>query len=153
MKAIKVSILSPMLSSALLLILATPVLAHHSFAGYDMTKTFTANATLKEFRWGAPHSAVVFMIKRDGKDVKLTLASATPSMYVRQGFQPKDFKVGDRVEIGWHPSRSGAIGGSLQSIKLPDGRLFNDVEFSRDVAAQQRGNQGGDSGRPPEPAK
>jgi len=27
------------------------VWAHHSFAGYDMTKTLTAEATLKEFRW------------------------------------------------------------------------------------------------------
>ena len=151
MKAIKESFFSQVLASALLLILATPVLAHHSFAGYDMTKTLTSNATLKEFRWGAPHSSAVFVIKKDGKDESLMLASGTPSMFVRQGFRPKDFKAGDRVEISWHPSRSGAIGGSLATIKLPDGRTFKDVEFSRDVEFQQL--QVGAAGKPAEQPK
>lgn len=150
MKTIRESVLSLVLSSALLLILATPVEAHHSFAGYDMTQTFTATATLKEFRWGSPHSSAVFVAKKEGKEETLTLASATPSMFFRQGFKPRDFKVGESYEIGWHPSRNGALGGSLASIKLPDGRWFKDTEFSRDVEAQQ--NLGGAAGKPPEKA-
>jgi Family of unknown function (DUF6152) len=109
---------------------AAPVSAHHSFAGYDMSKTLSEPATLKEFRWGAPHSMVVVMMKGpDGKPQKVTIASASPAAFAKQGFKPRDFKVGDKMEVTWHPSKSGATGGVLSSIKLADGRKFSDVEF------------------------
>jgi hypothetical protein len=114
----------------LAVVIAAPASAHHSGAGYDMTKTYTAQATLKEFRWGAPHSAAVFVIKdKDGKSQELNMATAAPGALSRQGFKPKDFKVGDQVEIVWHPSRNGNLGGTLSSIKLPDGRTYKDAEF------------------------
>ena len=113
-----------------LLAIAGPAAAHHSAAGYDMAKTLSADATLKEFRWGAPHSAVVFAIKgADGKAQDVTMASATPGAFARQGFKPRDFKVGDKMKITWHPSKSGAVGGTLATITLPDGRKFGDAEF------------------------
>jgi len=117
---------------ALVIAAAAPVSAHHSFAGYDMTKTNTAQATIKEFRWGAPHSAAVFIIKgADGKPQEMTVSSAAPTMFVKQGFKPRDFKVGDKVDIEWHPTRSGAVGGILSTMKLPDGRTFKDMEFGQ----------------------
>jgi hypothetical protein len=110
--------------------LAAPVSAHHSFSGYDMSKTMSAPATLKEFRWGAPHSSVVFIIKgADGKPQEVSMASASPASFAKQGFKPRDFKVGDKMEITWHPSKSGATGGTLATLKLPDGRAFGDAEF------------------------
>jgi hypothetical protein len=119
--------------------ITAPVWAHHSGAGYDMTKTLTAEATLKEFRWGAPHSAAVFMIKGpDGKSEVMTVGAGGPGMFFKQGFKPRDFQVGDKMEISWHPSTSGQIGGLLASMKLPDGREFKDVEFAPGgVAADQ----------------
>jgi hypothetical protein len=115
----------------LAVVAAAPASAHHSGAGYDMTKTYTAaQATLKEFRWGAPHSAAVFEIKdKDGKPQELTLATTSPGMLTRQGFKPKDFKAGDKVDITWHPSKNGNLAGTLSSIKLPDGRILKDAEF------------------------
>ena len=108
---------------------AAPVAAHHSFAGYDMKKTVSAQATIKEFRWGAPHSAAVFTIKgADGKPQNINVASASPAAFIRQGFKPKDFRVGDKVEITWNPTRNGASGGILASMKLPDGRVFAETE-------------------------
>jgi len=110
--------------------LAAPVSAHHSFSGYDMSKTMSAPATLKEFRWGAPHSMVVFVIKgADGKPQEVTMASASPAALNRAGFKPRDFKVGDKMDVTWNPSKSGAVGGQLKTITLPDGRKFADAEF------------------------
>jgi hypothetical protein len=109
--------------------ITAPVWAHHSFAGYDMTKTLTTEATLKEFRWGAPHSSAVFMIRGpDGKVEVMTVAAGTPSSFSKQGFRPKDFQVGDKMEISWHPSTSGHIGGMLAGMKLPNGHEFKDTE-------------------------
>jgi len=110
--------------------IAGPVSAHHSFAGYDMKKNLSAQATIKEFRWGAPHSSAVFTIKSpDGKPENITVAAAAPTAFVKQGFKPKDFRVGDKVEIMWHPTRAGTPGGIIAQIKLPDGRTFKETEF------------------------
>jgi hypothetical protein len=110
--------------------LAAPLSAHHSFAGYDMSKTLSAPATLKEFRWGAPHSMVVFMIQgADGKQQEVVMASASPAALNRAGFKPRDFKVGDKMVVTWNPSKSGAVGGQLKTLTLPDGRKFADAEF------------------------
>jgi hypothetical protein len=121
--------------------MALPAVAHHSAAGYDMNKTETAKATIKEFRWGAPHSSAIFIVKSPkGEPQELVTSSAAPTMFMKQGFKPKDFKIGDTVEIAWHPTRSGAPGGILSKIKFNDGREFKDEEF----AAQIRGALAGE---------
>jgi len=125
----------------LTVVIAAPVSAHHSFAGYDMTQNRTAKATIKEFRWGAPHSSAVFIIDGpDGKPQQITVASAAPTTYVKQGFKPKDFRVGDTVEVVWHPTRAGTPGGIIAMIKLPDGRTFKDTEFAAILAKEAEQN-------------
>jgi hypothetical protein len=116
---------------AMAMTITAPVWAHHSFAGYDTDKTLTAQATLKEFRWSSPHSAAVFTVKGpSGKPEDMQVASATPAMFVRQGFKPKDFQIGDKMEITWHPAKSGQLGGILASVKFADGRVFKDGEVA-----------------------
>ena len=113
-----------------------PVSAHHSAAGYDLKKTLTAHATIKEFRWGAPHSSGIFVVKGPkGEEQEVPTSSASPGVFMRSGFNPKDFKVGEKVEITWHPTRSGKPGGILSSIKFADGREFNDQEFVKQIEA------------------
>ena len=115
----------------LLLPVEMPAWAHHSFVGYDRTKTLAADqATLKEFLWGAPHSAAVFMIQNpDGTQTQIRLTSASPPQFSKEGFKPTDFKAGDKMDITWYPAKSGKSGGMLASLKLPDGRTFKDTEF------------------------
>jgi len=128
--------------------IAAPVSAHHSFAGYDMKKTVSAQATIKEFRWGAPHSSAVFTIKaQDGKLDQITIGSAPPTSYVKQGFKPKDFRVGDKVEIVWHPTRAGNPGGLLAMIKLSDGRVYEEAEYAATLS-----NDGAQTPQPAAPA-
>ena len=120
---------------AMAMTITAPVWAHHSFAGYDMTKTVTADATLKEFRWSSPHSAAVFVVKgANGKPEDMTVASASPAMFVRKGFKPKDFQIGDKMEISWHPAKSGQLGGILSGVKFPNGRVFSDDEVAPGLA-------------------
>jgi hypothetical protein len=133
--------------------MAAPVSAHHSAAGYDLTKTLSAEATLKEFRWSAPHSAVVFVIKgADGKPQEVSMASASPASLIRQGFKPRDFKPGEKMKITWHPSKNGAIGGTLKTMKLSDGRSFNDEEFGPGGFGLQDSKQQAESAQVPQPA-
>lgn len=123
-----------------------PATAHHSFAGYEMTKTLTAKATIKEFRWGAPHCYGVFVIvDADGTEHDLTVATAAPANLFKQGLGPRDFKTGEKVDLAWHPSRNGNLGGALAGIRFADGREFKDTEsekfVSSDVATQSSAAQ------------
>jgi hypothetical protein len=109
---------------------ARPALAHHSFAAYDMARSESAKGTLKEFRWSAPHCAAVITIDLpDGTTKDLLLVAISPAVFAKQGFTPKSFRPGDKVEVTWHPTRSGSDGGALQTLTLPDGRVFHDTEF------------------------
>ena len=121
-----VATIYPLLAMALMS-MAASTFAHHSAAGYDLDATDTAQATLKEFRWTSPHAALVFVIKGpNGQPQEITLGGASPGKFSRQGFKPKDFKVGDKIEVTWHPARNGRPGGILATIKFPDGRLYKD---------------------------
>jgi len=110
--------------------LSAPIMAHHSYALYDMTKTLNAKAVIKDFHWGAPHSSASFVIKgADGREEILTLQGAAPARMARAGFDPKDMHRGIKVDITWHPLRSGTTGGTLMTIKFPDGRVYTDDEY------------------------
>jgi Family of unknown function (DUF6152) len=112
-------------------IVVDPAVAHHSFAAYDMNKTQSIDGTLKEFRWGAPHSSMVLIYIDKGKPKQMSIVSGNPLMFARQGFNPRDFKRGDKVMVGYHPNVSGLPGGALASIRLPNGKTFLDTEAQR----------------------
>jgi hypothetical protein len=103
--------------------------AHHSFAAYDMARSVTVQATVKEFRWGAPHSSVVLVTKLPNGEARvLNLIAGPPDIFVRQGIAPKSLRAGDKVEATYHPNVNGSAGGSLAGLTLPDGRKFKDQE-------------------------
>jgi Family of unknown function (DUF6152) len=108
-----------------------PAIAHHSFAAYNMSKIVTAEGTLKEFRWGAPHSSMVLVYAVKGKTMQMSIVSGRPMMFSKQGFNPRDFKRGDRLKITYHPNTSGLPGGALASLRLPNGKTFSDTEAAR----------------------
>jgi hypothetical protein len=112
-------------------LLAGPAIAHHSFAAYDMSRTLTAEGTLKEFRWGAPHSSMVLIYMDKGKPSMMSIVSGSPLMFSKQGFTPRDFKRGDKVKVTYHPNTGGQPGGAMASLKLSNGRAFSDSEAAR----------------------
>ena len=113
------------------LALADPSLAHHSFAAYDMNQTATVAGTLKEFRWGAPHSSMVVIYLEKGKEMQMSIVSGSPLMFSKQGLTPRDFKRGDKISVTYHPNISGLPGGALASLKLSSGKMFSDTEAKR----------------------
>ena len=117
-----------------LAMVATPALAHHSFAAYDMGKIAKASGTLKEFRWGTPHSSMVLITKdAKGKTIEMSIVSGSPLMFSKQGFAPRDFKRGDKISVTYHPNANGSPGGALASLTLPGGKTFSDVEAQRNA--------------------
>jgi Family of unknown function (DUF6152) len=129
--------------AAVAAIATAPAFAHHSFNAYDMSRTETVSGSIKEFRWGAPHSSmVVIYLDKSGNQQTMSVVSGSPLMFSKQGFAPRDFHRGDKVTVTYHPNTSGGLGGALATLTLPDGRTFTDNE----AAAR------GGPGAPPLPA-
>ncbi len=133
------------------MLLASTAAAHHSFSAYDMSKIVTVEATIKEFNWGAPHSSGVFLVVGPDQQVHtITVVAPAPNLFVEQGFRARDFKVGDKVTLTYHPLRSGDVNaGSLAAIVFPDGRRFGVKEVSEGATPGAAGPPPGASGLPP----
>jgi hypothetical protein len=103
--------------------------AHHSAAGVDMSKTLTVVGTLKEFDYSAPHALfTVVSMDENGHEVETKCATISPVGLVRQGFRPKDFVPGDKVEVTYNPNRVGG-GGLMVTLKLSDGRVVKGNQY------------------------
>ena len=112
----------------------TAAWAHHSFNAYDMSRSLKVSGTIKEFRWGAPHSSMVLRYKdRNGATAQMTLLSASPLAFSRQGFAPRDFRAGDKVQVTYHPNVNGKPGGVLATL-TKNGRTFSDTEAASAIS-------------------
>jgi hypothetical protein len=107
--------------AASLALLATPVLAHHSFAMYDMTQTKSATGKLIRFVPGANHAQLHFelidadgkTIMKDGKPAVMGVEMASAAQLARQGVTVDSFPVGTIISVAYHPLRDGKPLGAL----------------------------------------
>ena len=112
---------------AMVLSMAGSVLAHHSAAGVDRTKTVTVAGTVKEFRWTNPHSWIDLEVPDSAGGTTTWSAEMTsPAFLLRAGWRASTVKPGDKVSIVLRPMRSGDPGGLFVSITLPDGRVMGE---------------------------
>ena len=118
-----------------LLLAVAPASAHHSGAMFDANKDVTLNGTIKELQWTNPHSWVELMVPDAGKDVQWSFEMEGPNVMHREGWNPKIILPGDHVTIVAHPLKDGRSGGSLVSIKLPDGRTLTRGVYKSTLAA------------------
>lgn len=106
---------------------AAPVIAHHSAAGIDRTKSVTVNGTVKEFRWQNPHSWIDVDVPNDkGATVTWSAEMTSPTFLVKAGWKSSTVKAGDKVSITLRPFKNGDPGGLFVSVTLPDGRIMTE---------------------------
>lgn len=137
-----------LIMAAMAAMAAAPSFAHHSFNAYDMSKTEKVSGSIKEFRWGAPHSSMVLIyVDKSGMPQTMSVTSGSPLMFSKQGFTPHDFHRGDKVTLTYHPNTSGGVGGALATLTLPDGRTFNDNEAGARTAPGTSAPPAGPAGK------
>ncbi|HSQ96166.1 MAG TPA: DUF6152 family protein [Croceibacterium sp.] len=107
-----------------LALLAAPVVAHHSYAMFDMTRIVTLDATITQFKWQNPHSFMEADIKTPDGTEHWAIEMTAPNNLVQEGWKRTTVKPGDHVTIYVHPLRSGDKGGSFAGVKLADGRVL-----------------------------
>jgi len=110
--------------TALLILAATPVLAHHSFeAEYDGKKTVTLNGAVSKVDWMNPHIWVHIDVKDDkGNVARWSCEGGNPNSLRRLGWQRDTLKTGDQVTIAGFRAKDGTNTCNMRSVKLPDGK-------------------------------
>ena len=104
-------------------VLAAPAVAHHSTAMFDQSKMLYVTGTLKQFENVNPHAWLHLNIVNDKGDVSTwTFEAGSPAQLVRLGWSKDDFKIGEKLEVGFRPLRDGSRGGQLMSVKFASGQ-------------------------------
>lgn len=116
--------------AVLLVTLATPVLAHHSFAMFDRDKEMVLVGTVHDFQWTNPHSWIELEVPNATGGVdKWSLECNSPNNLTRQGWHSSSLKPGDKISVVVWPLRNGEKGGLFISLKFPDGRTLDEAAF------------------------
>jgi hypothetical protein len=111
--------------TAALVLACSSAVAHHSFAMFDLGKDFTVEAVVKEVQFTNPHVWLQIMVTDDrGVATEWSIESGAPGMMLRNGWKPSTLKPGDKVTLTMHPLKNGSPGGSLVTVKVPDGRTL-----------------------------
>jgi hypothetical protein len=119
----------------------SPVLAHHSFAMYDLTKTETKTGVLVRYIPGSNHAQLIFdvldssgkPVLESGKPARWGVEMSSAVQLARQGVTAKTFPTGTVFTVALHPLRDGrpfgAIAGLLISCgtALPTGGCTKDT--------------------------
>ena len=103
-------------------LLPAPLVAHHSFAMYDQTKTVTLTGIAKQFVAQANHAEIHFYliapdrkgIAKDaaGKNVEWGVEMAGAAAVAQQGITAQTFPVGTVFSVKLNPLRDGSNFGS-----------------------------------------
>ena len=103
----------------------SPLIAHHSFAMYDMQKSQSMTGKLTRFIPGGNHAQLVFEIigddgkpvMKDGKAVVWGVETGSAASIARNGITVESFPIGTIIGVTLHPLRDGrpfgAVGGPI----------------------------------------
>jgi hypothetical protein len=102
--------------------------AHHSKSMFDSSKCATIEGTVRTFEWAYPHSWL-WVIVHDaatGKDDIWGFESMSPAQLygVDHRWTRDVLKKGDKIKVRYSPTVDGSLAGSMNSVTLPDGRVF-----------------------------
>lgn len=92
-----------------LLMVSSPMFAHHSMAMYDRSREVTFQGTVTKFRFINPHTQILFAVEDGNGNVDQWMSfSPSPNRMRREaGWNRKTIKPGDRIAISGYIARDG----------------------------------------------
>jgi len=126
---------STALLSAATLLVASPSLAHHSFAAFEDSRIRTLEGTVKTFQWTNPHVMLTVLTKLDGRNQpqEWTIVTSGPAILRRFGWRRNSMKAGDRVRLACSPLRDGSPGCRLHTLTMLDTGMILKTKLSSDI--------------------
>ena len=115
----------PVIARFAWLLAALPLLAHHSFTMFDMSKQVTLVGTVTEFQWTNPHSYIEIDVPDAQGAVKhWSIEMGSPSILQQSGWKFSSLRKGDKATLVINPLKSGQLGGFLGKATLPNGKVL-----------------------------
>lgn len=107
-----------------LLVGATPLKAHHSFAAaYDDKKPINLQGTVTKVELVNPHSWIWLDVKgKDGTVVNWGIEGGPPINLFRNGFTKTSLPIGTVIKLFGYQAKSGETRGVGVFVEYPDGR-------------------------------
>jgi len=113
------------LVGAVAALVAFSAAAHHSFAIFDHSQTYTLKGTVREFQWTNPHGYIDLAVSEGPEGIdEFTIELTSINMLRRAGWRSTDLKAGDQVTAIVAPLLNGQKGGLLLELNVPDGRTL-----------------------------
>jgi len=104
------------------LVLAAPVLAHHSHANYLETEWISLAGTVQEIHWINPHTWIYLQVPDANGELRAwALEGASGTSLRRDGWSQDSLKAGDTLSVRCHPLKDGSRGCLLGFIVMADG--------------------------------
>jgi hypothetical protein len=89
--------------------LASPLIAHHSFAEFDADSKITVEGTVTEFRLVNPHAMMSFDVAQPDGSVREWKVEFDGRLNLsRAGWVPDTIKVGETIAVTGNPAVSGS---------------------------------------------
>ena len=120
-------------AGAVLLLVSSPLFAHHSFAMFDLTQKVLIEGKISDIQWTNPHVWIhVDVANKDGSVVTWPLELTSIVHLTRRGFPKNQLAVGDSGTFMLSPYANGKPGGRFYAIELDKGVLYLEPGAQRD---------------------
>ena len=120
---------------------AAPVLAHHSYAAFDMKKFITIEGVVVSYQLINPHVHMTVKVPPGAKDPSQVgvwdVEGAAANIMRRQGWNAKTYKAGDPIILVGNPLKTGDKGIALSYALQPDGKqLYMDISRPKEAVGK-----------------
>jgi len=108
------------------LLIAAPILAHHSFmAEFDQRTPIVLEGVVTSVEWINPHTFFYVDVKEpSGKTVGWALETGSPSVLIARGWKRDTMKLGDHVKVYAYRAKERPNLAAARSVTFSDGRTL-----------------------------
>jgi hypothetical protein len=111
------------------LLTASFVSAHHSFAMFDKTVEKVATGKVVSWAFNNPHSWLYIKVQnKDGSETLWGFEGSSPTQLLQRGINGYSFQPGSTVTVQYCPLKDGRPGGGLGWVKLANGTFVSPAD-------------------------